>query len=113
MLTPYPNNGFLTPVQKNFNKTHSSVRVVVEHTIGCLKARFKVLNHIKLRTRRRQLTTIISCCVLHNLSSLADLEAIDELPLVPEEAAEVDNPLFEPEAAGVARRNAVANLLPR
>lgn len=34
ILTPYRDNDYLTAKERNFNKIHSSVRVIVEQTIG-------------------------------------------------------------------------------
>ena len=47
LLTPYKDTGNLTIVQRNFNKKLSHCRVLIEHTIGLLKQRFRQLYHFK------------------------------------------------------------------
>lgn len=68
VITPYRDNGHLNRNQKRFNNVHSSCRVVIEHTLGLLKQRFRQLYHIKLRSIPRICQFIMACCVLHNLA---------------------------------------------
>lgn len=71
---PYRDNGHLTRAQRNFNRIHSSCRVVIENAFGCLKQRFRQLYHFKLRNIVRMVQVIHACCVLHNIAKLDDLE---------------------------------------
>lgn len=68
LLTPYKDTGRLTAVEKNFNKRLSHCRVIVEHTIGILKQKFRQLYHIKIRNIDTICHIIRACCVLHNLA---------------------------------------------
>lgn len=43
LITPFRDNGHLTDDQRKFNKVLSSVRQVVERTIGLLKGRWRKL----------------------------------------------------------------------
>lgn len=83
LLVPYKDNGFLTQNQKNFNKKLSSSRVYIEHTIGLLKQRFRILYHIKLRKIPLIYKIIKSCCVLHNLCP-------EDFPFIPEDHEDDD-----------------------
>lgn len=78
VIVPYRDNGHLTARQKNFNKTLSSCRVVVEHAFGALKQRFRQLYHCKLRKLSRIIKLIYACCILHNLADANDLAYFED-----------------------------------
>lgn len=67
MLVGFKNNGHLTQRQINFNQTLNRVRIVIEHTFGLLKGRFRRLK--LLETKRLDLipVIIIATCILHNV----------------------------------------------
>ncbi|KAK5648124.1 hypothetical protein RI129_003016 [Pyrocoelia pectoralis] len=67
LLTPYKDTGNVTNEQKNFNLKLSRCRILIEHTIGLLKQRFRQLFHIKCRSIELTCHIIRACCVLHNL----------------------------------------------
>lgn len=57
----------LTPVEINFNKILSHVRIIIEHTFGLLKKNFDNIS-IKLNEHGCYCHLIRASCVLHNLS---------------------------------------------
>lgn len=77
LLTPYRDNGHLNELQRHFNKTLSSARVHIKHTFRILKQRFRILYHIKLKNIELIVKIIKSCCVLHNLSDIEDLNNME------------------------------------
>lgn len=77
LMVPYKDYGHLTRAQHRFNKKLSSCRVVIEHSFGDLKQRFRQLYYLKLRNIVRIVQIIQACCVLHNLSNANDLRLFD------------------------------------
>ncbi|KAJ8677258.1 hypothetical protein QAD02_013045 [Eretmocerus hayati] len=55
LMTPYKDNGHLLPHRKKFDEELSKCRVDVEHTIGILKQRFRILYHMRLQPGMRRL----------------------------------------------------------
>lgn len=96
LLTPYRDNGHLTPAQRHFNATLSRQRIDIEHTFGILKQRFRQLYYCKLRGMKLLCHFIRACIVLHNLSDSDDLDFLypevlegnQDMPQVP-----LDGPL--------------------
>ncbi|KAJ8912342.1 hypothetical protein NQ315_014709 [Exocentrus adspersus] len=78
VLTPYKNTGNLTEIGINFNYKLSHCRILIEHTFGLLKQRFRQLYHLKLRNMETICHFIRACCVLHNLILLQGLTEIEE-----------------------------------
>eukprot|EP00743_Colponemidia_sp_Colp-15_P006483 GILK01006978.1.p1 GENE.GILK01006978.1~~GILK01006978.1.p1 ORF type:complete len:451 (-),score=22.95 GILK01006978.1:120-1472(-) len=75
--TPFKDYGNLSPRHKQFNYRHSSTRIVVEHTFGILKQRFRVLlKGVESSDVEFVSHIVTSCCVLHNMCS----QLSDELP---------------------------------
>lgn len=115
LLTPYKDTGALTNVQKQYNKKLSHCRVVIEHTFGILKQKFRQLYHLKLRDITVICHFIRACCVLHNMSiedDTVDYEfemAVDEqtLPQLEDDIVEED----EGSPSGLLYRNYIASLL--
>lgn len=68
LLTPYRDNGHLSPAAKYFNKVLNTCRVYVEHTFGLLKQRFRQLYYLRLKSPESICNFIIACCILHNLA---------------------------------------------
>ncbi|KAJ8927091.1 hypothetical protein NQ314_020486 [Rhamnusium bicolor] len=77
LITPYKNRRPLTPMEVNFNKKLSHVRVRIEHTFGLLKQKFRQLYHLKLRGMVVICHFIRAYCVLYNLSSADEDEEMD------------------------------------
>ena len=66
MMTPYRDP--TTPVQKYYNKCHTSNRVVIENSFGHLKRRFPILRYgVRLKLENIP-KCILSCFILHNIS---------------------------------------------
>ncbi|VEN56206.1 unnamed protein product [Callosobruchus maculatus] len=111
MLTPYRDNGNVTPVERNFNKKLSECRITIEHTFGMLKQRFRQLYHLKLRKIDDICHFIRACCVLHNMA------LFDGFEIDPEDTAILDFNEDQPDdnepadAAGQHFINYIAALL--
>ncbi|XP_008189991.1 putative nuclease HARBI1 [Acyrthosiphon pisum] len=67
IMTPYKNNGHLTPAQIFFNQTLSSSRVVVEQSFGKLIGRFRKLRLLDVYHKSYCGLIITAACVLHNI----------------------------------------------
>lgn len=119
LLTPYKDNGFLTDIQKNFNKIHSKSRVVIEQAFGLLKGRFRRLKYLDMTRPDLIPLIIISACILHNLC-----QAEKEIPVDVNLATEIEEERvmappnedlnLEAEIIGrdvIVKRNQIANLL--
>ncbi|KAJ8669753.1 hypothetical protein QAD02_001012 [Eretmocerus hayati] len=78
LMTPYKDNGHLLPHQKKFDEELSKCRVDVEHTIGILKQRFRILYHMRLQPGMRRLKVIRACVVLHNMVLMRDREYLED-----------------------------------
>jgi hypothetical protein len=66
-MKPYTLTGVLTEAQKKYNHKLSSLRVIVEQAFGMLKGRWRCLQDTLNEDVSRIPTTIIACCVLHNI----------------------------------------------
>jgi hypothetical protein len=67
LMKAYPNNGHLTRDQKRFNYRLSKARVVVEHSYGRLKGRWRCLLK-RLDVDIGDVPELVTaCCVLHNI----------------------------------------------
>ncbi|XP_023214767.1 putative nuclease HARBI1 [Centruroides sculpturatus] len=67
LLTPFRDNGHLSPQEKHYNYVHSSTRVVIEQAFGILKAKFRRLKYIDKTRIDLVPNVVIACCCLHNL----------------------------------------------
>lgn len=106
LLTPYQDNGHLNDIEKNYNFTLSKCRIVIEHTFGILKQKFRQLYHLKLRNIDTICHFIRATCVLHNLSVSSNDIYLDEIDV---ENNEVQDDV--PNAAGNQFRNYIAIVL--
>ena len=113
LLTPFRDNGALTPAQKKFNTTHSSIRSSIERAFGLLKGRFTRLQKIDQRDIVSIVATIITACIIHNVCILNRDDFVDilEEDPVPQEHANREN--FEQDAQAVAlqKRLTIARML--
>ena len=76
-MKAFPDNGSLSCQQKTFNYRLSKARVVVEHSYGRLKGRWRCLlkrNDILIRDLPK---IVAACCVLHNMCEIHG-ETFDE-----------------------------------
>ncbi|KAM7477747.1 hypothetical protein LguiA_025960 [Lonicera macranthoides] len=121
------------PQNKNelFNFRHSSLRNVVERTIGLLKKRFAYLRHQPFHNIETQAKIVLACSALHNFLRIDDIndhcsdddvsgdDEINPPPLdVPEIAPNVLEvaPLnahitLTPEVTWTTRRDSMANIM--
>ena len=66
-MIPYRDSGNITPDKVNYNSKLSKSRIVIEHSFGLLKGRFRRLKFID--TQIEHVADIISaCCILHNIT---------------------------------------------
>lgn len=113
LLTPFPDRGFLTRPQINYNMQHSSNRIKIEHCNGVLKQKWRQLYHVKLRNIRLIVNFIRACCVLHNLG-LQDgvvLDANDENEELVEEPPILEHRDVQEDLNAVEKRNYILNIL--
>lgn len=54
-------------MQRHYNKIHSQSRIVVEHTFGLLKSRWRILKFINVNKIEKAVKIITACCILHNI----------------------------------------------
>ena len=66
-MKPYINNGHLNAEKREFNNRLSQARVVVEHSFGHLKGRWRCLR-TKLAIQVMEIPELVgACCTLHNI----------------------------------------------
>jgi hypothetical protein len=113
MLVPYRDNGHLDPVQKKFNKVHSSTRVDVERAIGLLKCKFRRLKSLDMHLQEEIPEVITACCVVHNV--ILDCEMVEEdITLddaVDNSASDQDSQTRQASSHGETKRRRIANML--
>ncbi|XP_051156252.1 putative nuclease HARBI1 isoform X1 [Leptopilina boulardi] len=90
LLTPFKDNGHLTPAEINYNKVLSKTRIIVENTFALLKGRFRRLKFLYLQNVKYASLIILACCVLHNIC----IDFGDEIDV---EDADVDGDNFDEE----------------
>lgn len=79
VVTPYRNNGHLTPPQINFNLILSKTRVKIEHAFALLKGRFRrLMNYLDMLHQERIVKTVVACCILHNICLLHGADDVQE-----------------------------------
>lgn len=113
VMTPFRNNGFLTAEQRFFNRTHSSVRCMVECSIALLKGRWRwLLDRLSMRRMDLAPYYIIACCILHNLCLKRDADLIipQEIPAAPEYLGPLE-PERQRRLAGIVRRYRITDMV--
>ncbi|XP_071959857.1 uncharacterized protein [Antedon mediterranea] len=70
LMKEFVHNANLTSAQRNFNKTLSSARVVVENAFGRLKGRWRRLMKRNDVTVGFSSEVIAACCLLHNFCEI-------------------------------------------
>ncbi|ERM96831.1 protein ALP1-like [Amborella trichopoda] len=70
LLTPFSPNGTGTPAQNLFDACLMRGRGVVEHALGLLKGRWRILQDLNVDLNHAP-QTIVACCVLHNICQIA------------------------------------------
>ena len=66
-MKPFPQTRALTDRQRDFTKSLSSARVVVEQAFGLLKGRWQCLLDKLDESVDKVPSTVITCCILHNI----------------------------------------------
>lgn len=66
VLTPYRENGHLSPVQHRYNNVHSSARSCVERAFGLLKGKFCRLKGLDMDNLMLINEVIVAACVVHS-----------------------------------------------
>lgn len=114
-LTPFLNPG--NQAEENYNRIHKTTRCTIERSFGQLKKRFHCMGSI-LRIRLDRIpSTIIVCCILHNLAkSFNDPEFPFEIEENVEDIVEYDEHHFEGNEAylrrlGAAKRQEYVDIL--
>lgn len=79
LMTPFRNNGHLTPAQITYNTKLASIRSTIERTFGLLKGKFRRLKYLDVSDNNLGIDIIGACCVLHNFILDADGMEIDEI----------------------------------
>ena len=78
LMKPFKQTPTLTESQLHFNRALSQARVVIEQAFGILKGRWRCLYKPLEEKTSRVPTTIMACCVLHNICiDVGDPSAID------------------------------------
>lgn len=110
IMVPFRDNGHLTETEKNYNRIHSSTRMIIERSLGLLKGRFRSILD-KLPMTRTDLIPkyIVACCILHNICLLHD--DIIDIPIVINEAQYIRNQDIidiQNREEGIQKRNVIA-----
>jgi len=66
-------------MQQNYNYKHSVTRVVIEHTFGLLKGRWRCLLCLVLKDVAKDSNFVVAACVLHNFCYLHNDLVIQEM----------------------------------
>lgn len=113
VLTPFRDNGHLMQTQKFYNQVHASIRVTVERAFGLLKGRFVRLQYIN-QDIKTIVSTIMTCCVLHNICIMNQDEFQDVVQgeaAVPQPVADIQNYDGNELADAAQKRLAIARRL--
>ncbi|XP_034095934.1 putative nuclease HARBI1 isoform X1 [Gymnodraco acuticeps] len=106
LMRPYRDNGHLTARQCRFNQKLNVARVVIEHTFGLLKTKFRRLKCLYMKNIANISTAVTACCILHNMC-LEEGEAIE----VDEQVEAADNRAPHPQNQdAVLHRNQICDL---
>ncbi|XP_067143703.1 uncharacterized protein [Centruroides vittatus] len=111
LIVPYKDYGNLTVKQKNFNRKHSSIRVVVEQTIGPLKGRFRRLKYLDMENISSMSKVVMTSCILRNLCiNQGDIDCIEDA-FVDDYNEPAEDPITRNRTAAEVKRNQLADLL--
>jgi len=77
MLTPYRDNGRLTPIQTYYNLKHSQTRIGVEQAFGKLKSRFRCLINPLTTSLETAILIVTTTCILHNICEERQEDMLD------------------------------------
>ncbi|KAI4795467.1 hypothetical protein KUCAC02_031401 [Chaenocephalus aceratus] len=106
LMRPYRDNGHLTARQRRFNQKLNVARVVIEHTFGLLKTKFRRLKCLYMKNIANISTAVTARCILHNMC-LEEGEATE----VDEQVEAADNRAPHPQNQdAVLHRNQICDL---
>ena len=110
LITPFRETGNLTPQQQRYNYVVSSLRQVVERSIGHLKGCFRKLREVYMFNIEGICKDIFAACVLHNLRVLENDDLDDYMY---EENQDPNNypGLYQNNEHGVHRRNQLVQMM--
>jgi hypothetical protein len=92
VITPYSDDGTLTPKMRDYNFAQSSSRMCVERFFGALKGRFRILLFVHYRNLKTINHIILVCCQLHNLClGRKDTANPDEFPIPSDDSSESED----------------------
>lgn len=66
VLTPFKDNGHLSPQQIRYNVKHASIRSIIERAFGLLKGKFRRLRYLDVKSVDMGIFVISAACTLHN-----------------------------------------------
>ena len=76
IMTPFKDNGHLTPQQRKCNYIHSSTRMVIERAFALLKGSFRRLKFVDISRVQDIPTMVIVACVLRNISLAKEYQCL-------------------------------------
>ncbi|KAJ1519237.1 hypothetical protein ONE63_011606 [Megalurothrips usitatus] len=79
LLAPFKNYGNLTRRQRKYNYHHSVTRIVIEHTFGLLKGRWRRLLGLVLKDVAKDTDFVLAGCILHNFCYLHQDTVINDM----------------------------------
>ena len=113
LLTPFRDNGALTPTQRRYNYKHASIRSCIERAFGLLKGRFTRLQKIDQRDIITIVSTILTSCIVHNICILNQDDFVDVLEedVIPQDNANQHNFDNDAQAEALEKRLNIARRL--
>lgn len=113
IMTPFRDNGHLTETEINYNKIHSSARMMVERSLGLLKGRFRsILDNLPMTRTDLIPKYIVVCCIMHNIcllhNDMIDIPIIINAPQYVLNHNDVD---IQRKEEGIQKRNLIAQAL--
>lgn len=113
VLTPYIDDGHLTPRQRTHNYVLSSCRSSVERSFALLRAKQRRLKKLNMSNIEYVIDHIVSSFVLHNFIILRGLECpgccAQDMPVIP--AARIQHLEAQAREAGAMKREYIAQVL--
>lgn len=110
LLKPYlGDDRTLRRKQRAHNIAHSKTRIVVEHSFGLLKGRWRILKFVNISDIQKVTKIIATCCILHNFCYL-NTDFWNETQLNVENNVYIDEDGGVENYTGVLKRNTIAEL---
>ncbi|XP_064486274.1 uncharacterized protein LOC135398766 [Ornithodoros turicata] len=112
LMSPFRDNGHLSPLQVRYNLRHSKARAVIGRAFGHLKAKFRRLQYLDMSRMDLILKVVGSACFLHNfVINNTDGDECDEEEAVQdeEESGSQEEEASSADVAASAKRMRIAN----